>query len=121
MQASSAYEREMYAIMEAVRKWRRYLLGHHFDIYTDQKSLKGLLSQTVQTSAQQRLLTKLLGYDFSIHYTPDCDNKVADALSRHPSPALFLLSAISSTTPALLRNSATITPITRPASPLCLA
>ncbi|KAL0443844.1 UNVERIFIED_CONTAM: hypothetical protein Slati_2107100 [Sesamum latifolium] len=94
----------MYAITEAVRKLRQYLLKCRFDIYTDQKNLKGLLSQTVQTPAQQRWLTNLLGYDFTIHYTPGRDNKVADALSRHPSPPLFLLSAVSSTIPALFEK-----------------
>lgn len=39
MQAASAYDREMYAITESVRKWHHYLLGRHFCVYTDQKSL----------------------------------------------------------------------------------
>ncbi|KAL0317485.1 UNVERIFIED_CONTAM: Retrovirus-related Pol polyprotein from transposon opus [Sesamum angustifolium] len=52
MQLTSTYEREMYAITEAVRKWRHYLLGRCFHIYTDQKSPQGLLKQTIQTLAQ---------------------------------------------------------------------
>lgn len=67
MQAASAYDREMYAITEAVKKWRHYLLGRHFRIYTDQKSLRGLMSQTIQTPSQQKWLSKLLGYDFDTH------------------------------------------------------
>lgn len=35
MQSSYAYTREPYAITEAVRKWCQYLLGRHFNIYTD--------------------------------------------------------------------------------------
>lgn len=66
VQAASVYDREMYAITESVKKWRLYLLGRHFRIYTDQKGLKGLVSQTIQTSSQQKWLTKLLGYDFEI-------------------------------------------------------
>jgi len=49
LQASSVYVREMYAITEAVKRWRQYLLGQHFKIITDQKSLNTLLSQTTQT------------------------------------------------------------------------
>jgi hypothetical protein len=30
MQAASVYVREMYAITEAVKKWRQYLIGRHF-------------------------------------------------------------------------------------------
>lgn len=35
MQLASAYDREMFAIMEAVKKWRQYLLGRRFCIYMD--------------------------------------------------------------------------------------
>jgi len=43
MQAASTYVREMYVITEAIKKWRQYLIGRKFLIYTDQKSLKNLL------------------------------------------------------------------------------
>ncbi|XP_058726191.1 uncharacterized protein LOC131597514 [Vicia villosa] len=43
LQNSSVYVREMYAITESVKKWRQYLIGRHFHIYTDQRSLKNLL------------------------------------------------------------------------------
>ncbi|KAK4400717.1 Retrovirus-related Pol polyprotein from transposon [Sesamum angolense] len=103
MQAASAYDREMYAISESVRKWRQYLLGRKFNIFTDQQSLRGLMNQTVQTPAQQRWLTKLLGFDFGIHYTPGRDNHVADALSCYPSTVSLFL-AVSSVTPSLLAS-----------------
>ncbi|KAL0423536.1 UNVERIFIED_CONTAM: Retrovirus-related Pol polyprotein from transposon [Sesamum radiatum] len=96
MQAASAYDREMFAISEAVRKWQQYLLG------CNQRSLKSLLHQTIQTPGQQKWLTKLLGYDFEIHYTPGRDNPVADALSRLPSSTVLLFSAMSSAMPVVL-------------------
>jgi len=52
LQASSTYIKEMYVITEAVKKWRQYFLGNHFKIYTDQKSLNTLISQTIQTPEQ---------------------------------------------------------------------
>nr|KYP64281.1 Retrovirus-related Pol polyprotein from transposon 297 family [Cajanus cajan] len=36
MQSESVYVREMYAIIEAVKKWRQYLIGQKFIILTDQ-------------------------------------------------------------------------------------
>ncbi|KAJ0493125.1 putative nucleotidyltransferase, Ribonuclease H [Helianthus annuus] len=92
MQASSAYVRELYAITEAVKKWRQYLLGRKFNIFTDQQSLKHLLSQVVQTPEQYRWATKLLGFDFEIFYKPGKENKVAHALSRIENPVMFATS-----------------------------
>lgn len=47
--AASIYVKEMFAITQAVGKWRHYLLGSHFIIRTENKTLKNLLSQTIQT------------------------------------------------------------------------
>ncbi|WVZ15409.1 hypothetical protein V8G54_012975 [Vigna mungo] len=80
--ARSVYERELMAIVLAVQKWRQYLLGHHFIIRTDQKSLRFLLEKRVLTGDQLKWVTKLMGYDFEIQYKPGADNRVADALSR---------------------------------------
>ncbi|KAK4429272.1 Retrovirus-related Pol polyprotein from transposon [Sesamum alatum] len=40
MTTASTYVRELYAIMEAIRKWRQYLLGRPFRIFTDHQSIK---------------------------------------------------------------------------------
>nr|GEW76641.1 hypothetical protein [Tanacetum cinerariifolium] len=72
-----------------------------FRIFTDQRSLKHLLTQVVQTPEQYKWVTKLLGFDFEIIYKPGRDNKVADALSRIPDATLF---AISVTEPAWLSD-----------------
>ena len=82
MQKQFAYAREFYVITEAMAKFRHYLLGHKFIIKTDQKSLKELLEQRLQTSEQQQWLPKFLGYDFTIQYKPGKENIPADALSR---------------------------------------
>lgn len=70
MQKKSSYFREMLAIVEAIAKFRHYLLGHKFIIRTDQKSLRNLLDQNLQTSEQQEWLHRFLGYDFVIEYKP---------------------------------------------------
>lgn len=82
MQKQSAYTRELLAITEALSKFRHYLLGNKFIIRTDQRSLKSLMDQSLQTPEQQAWLHKFLGYDFKIEYKPGKDNQAADALSR---------------------------------------
>jgi len=92
---SSTYVREFAAITAAVRKWRQYLLGHHFVILTDHHSLRELMNQTIQTSEQHRYLARLLGFDYTIQYRARRSNVVADALSRAmegQAASLYLLS-----------------------------
>ena len=93
--SSSTYVRELAAITTVVKKWRQYLLGHHFVIFTDHRSLKELMSQTIQTPEQHRYLARLVGFDYSIQYRTGKTNVVVDALSRCselPSASFFILS-----------------------------
>ena len=81
--SASTYHKELYAIVEAVQKWRQYLLGREFVIQSDQKSLKELLQKhIIQTPEQHLYVRKLMGYKFSIEYKTGASNKAADALSR---------------------------------------
>lgn len=73
--------RELHARTNAVQKRRHYLLGSKFIIETDQKSLKELLTQTIQTSKQHFFLSKLMGSDCDSMYKPGKENQAADAVS----------------------------------------
>lgn len=83
-QRASTYSKELWAITDAVQKWRHYLLGSTFTIRTDHHSLKNLLNQVIQTLEQQYFLSKLLGYSYTIIYKSGRENVAADALSRLP-------------------------------------
>ena len=78
----STYEKELMALVLAVKKRRSYLLGCHFVVRTDQRSLKYLWEQRIMTEPQQKWLLKLMGYDFSIKYNKGKSNAAAYALSR---------------------------------------
>lgn len=78
----STYAREMLAIVIAIRTWRPYLLGHHFIIQTDQKSLRYLLEQHILTPEQHKWMGKLVGYNYEITYKTGKSNTATDALSR---------------------------------------
>ncbi|WVZ26438.1 hypothetical protein V8G54_004982 [Vigna mungo] len=81
-QQKSVYERELMAIVQAVKKWKHCLVGNHFIILTDQKNLKFLTDQRLLTEEQFKWASKLLGLDFEIRFRPGKDNQVVDALSR---------------------------------------
>ncbi|KAK8942856.1 hypothetical protein KSP39_PZI008724 [Platanthera zijinensis] len=95
----SAYEKELLAIVLAVQHWRHYLVGCPFVIRTDHQSLRFLLEQKIATPAQQKYISKLMGYDFQIQYRRGKDNVCADALSRQyegPGPELYALISVQS-------------------------
>lgn len=86
-QMLSTYEKEFLAVLQALDKWRGYLLDRHFVIKTDHFSLKYLLDQRITTPTQMKWLPKLIGYDYEILYKKGSENVVADALSRVQSGA----------------------------------
>ena len=69
------------------------------------------MNQVVQTLEQQRLLVKLLGFDYFIEYNPGCSNRIADALSRQVEaenssivPSLLIQSMSSPPTTSILEE-----------------
>ncbi|GJT16062.1 ty3-gypsy retrotransposon protein [Tanacetum coccineum] len=82
MRVAATYQKELFAIVETVYKWRQYLIGRRFTIRTDHRSIKELMQQVIQTPLQQKYVRKLMGFDFNIEYKPGLANQVADALSR---------------------------------------
>ena len=81
-------ELESLALVEAVRQFHPYLVGRHFDVFTDHLSLQWLQQIRASTGRLARWSLLLQGYNFTIHYKPGKTNQAADALSRmeHPEP-----------------------------------
>jgi hypothetical protein len=76
------HDKEMFAIMHAIRKWRPFLLGKPFHIYTDHRSLVHFKTQPRLNQRQIRWMEEIADYDCEILYKPGKENVVADALSR---------------------------------------
>ena len=81
----SASERECYAIVRAVNRFRQYLLGSEFTLYTDHKPLSSLFIASMKNTRIQRWATTLSEYDIKIEHKPGGQMR-ADFLSRIPAP-----------------------------------
>jgi hypothetical protein len=83
----SVPELECLAIVWAVEKFQQYIVNNKFEIYTDQRALKWLL--TMLDSSNRRLARwalKLSEYNFNIFHRDGKLNTNADTLSRLPEP-----------------------------------
>jgi hypothetical protein len=76
------HDLELAAIVFALKTWRHYLYGVHFQLFTDHQSLKYLYSQKDLNHRQRRWAEYLKDYEYALQYHPGKANVVADALSR---------------------------------------
>ena len=73
-------EQEAYAIFKAITKWRSFLLGSEFIVYTDHRNLTYILKHKSKKILRWRLA--LQEFSFLIYHIPGKDNVEADLLSR---------------------------------------
>ena len=82
----AAIEKEAQAIIESVRHWRHYLIGRHFTIKTDQRSVSYMFDKRHKNKIKNdkilRWRMELSCYDFDIVYKPGRDNITPDIFSR---------------------------------------
>ena len=98
----SSAKLEQLALKWAVtEKFRDYLLGSKFTVYTDNNSPS--IFQTSKLGASQiNWLSKLALFDFNIIYRLGKMHQAADALSQHPEPNCKLESDSDSDDPVVL-------------------
>lgn len=78
----SVIERECLAIVWAVQKLSRYLLGSRFIIESDHKPLSFLTSRRSTSARLSRWALALQSYSFEMSHIPGSANCLADLLSR---------------------------------------
>src|SRR3954463_13809417 len=80
----AAHEKELLAIVHALKTWRVYLEGRKFTVQTDHATLRYFHTQPNLSRRQARWSEILQEYDFEIQHIPEKKNVVADAISRRP-------------------------------------
>ena len=78
------YNKELLAIVEALAKWRQYLLdaAETFEIWMDHESLKYFQEPHKLNGWQARWYLKLQDYNFILRHIPGKTNMKTDILSR---------------------------------------
>lgn len=77
------YDKEMYALVQAIKKWKYYLMGKEIIIHTDHQPLKYLQTQSkLQQTRHYIWMDFLQQFHLMIKYKKGTQNKVVDMLSR---------------------------------------
>ena len=89
-------EKEAYAIVESLREWRHFLIGVHFKLMTDQRSVAFILDYSgkgkIKNEKIGRWRMELSNYKFDILYRPGRYNAPADTFSRTNSCSAIIYS-----------------------------
>ena len=82
----SSVEKEAQSIVEAITKWRHLLLGRHFTLITDQRSVSYMFGEQptgkIRNDRIQRWRLELSSYSYDIRYRPGTMNVGADTFTR---------------------------------------
>ena len=108
------WEKELFAVIWAIKYFRPYLTGHQFHIRLDNKPTTQLLSNlsikltTTTSNRVARWINMLQTFRYTIKHHPGKSNVVADALSRFP-----LIANLSESDMSIIpKDTYVITPIT---------
>ena len=81
-QKYSSYDKEFYAVVQALKHWRHYLLGNEFVLFSDNSALQYITQQHKLNHKHAKWVEYLQSFTFVLKHIGGQANKVADALSR---------------------------------------
>jgi hypothetical protein len=78
------HDKELLAIVDAFKHWRRYCEGamEQIQVFSDHQNLEYFTTTKVLNRRQARWAQELAGIDFKVYYRPGSQNGKPDALSR---------------------------------------
>jgi hypothetical protein len=78
----STYDKEFYAIIQALKKWRHYLVPKEFVLYRDNQAIQFITRQEKLNQRHAKWIELMQNFTFVIKDISGNANKVVDALSR---------------------------------------
>ena len=75
-------EREAYAIVWALERFRNHVLGHRITVYCDHNPLQYVKESATKSAKLLRWALALQEYSIEVKYTPGHSNVFADLLTR---------------------------------------
>jgi ribonuclease HI len=78
----STYDKEFYAVIHALKKWRHYFVPKEFILYSDNHALQFITKQEKLNQKHEKWIEFMQNFTFVINHISGTTNKVVDALSR---------------------------------------
>jgi hypothetical protein len=78
----STYDKEFYAVIQALKKWRHYLVPKEFVLYRDNHALQFINKQEKLNQKHAKWVEFMQNFTFVIKHISGTANKVVDALSK---------------------------------------
>ena len=78
----SSYDKDFYAIVQSLKKWRHYLLPKVFILYLENHALQYIMHQPKLNQRHVKWVEYLQNFTFVIKNISGQSNKIANALSK---------------------------------------
>jgi hypothetical protein len=78
----STYDKQFYAIIQALKKWRHYLVPKEFVLYSDNQALQFITRKEKLNKIHAKWIEFMQNFTFVIKHISGNANKFIDALSR---------------------------------------